>query len=361
MLDIAERIVAFAAGSAIVIGTFLSAVRTFVLPRSSPTILTRVIFLTMRDFFSIFEKRAATYEQRDRILALYAPLSLLVMPPVWLMCMLTGFMGMFWAIGGRSWYEALRISGSSLLTLGFVPLDRLADALLGYSEATLGLILVALLIAYLPSMYSAFQKRETAVTLLEVRAGAPPSAIELFQRFQRLGRMEKLSELWISWEIWFAELEESHTSLPALAFFRSPKPSQSWITAAGTVLDAAALAASTLDIPRDVQADLCIRAGYLALRRICDFFALSYNLQPAPGDPISVTREEFEAACEQLAGAGVPLKLDREQAWRDFSGWRVNYDTPLLLLATTITAPPALWSSDRAPKRRRPPTLKLGK
>jgi len=361
MLDIAERSVAFAAGIAIVIGTFLSAVRTFVLPRSSPTILTRVIFLTMRDLFSIIEKRATTYEQRDRILALYAPLSLLVMPPVWLICVLAGFMGMFWAVGSRSWYQALRISGSSLLTLGFVPLDRLLDVLLGYSEATLGLILVALLIAYLPSMYSAFQRRETAVTLLEVRAGTPPSAIELFQRLHRLSRLEKLSELWSSWEIWFAELEESHTSLPALAFFRSPKPSQSWITAAGTVLDAAALAASTLDIPRDVQGDLCIRAGYLALRRICDFFALPYNPQPTPDDPISVTRAEFDAACEQLAAVGVPLKPDREQSWRDFAGWRVNYDTPLLLLASTITAPPARWSSDRAPKRRRPPTWRIGK
>src|SRR4051812_6400274 len=321
MLDIVERIVAFAAGIAIVIGTFLSAVRTFVLPRSSPTILTRVIFLTVRDLFSIAEKRASSYEQRDRLLALYAPLSLLMMPPVWLICVLVGFMAMFWAVGDRSWYQALRVSGSSLLTLGFVPLDRLADVLLGYTEATLGLILVALLIAYLPSMYSAFQKRETAVTLLEVRAGTPPSAIELFQRFQRLGRLEKLGELWISWEIWFAELEESHTSLPALAFFRSPRPSRSWITAAGTVLDAAALAASALDIPHDVQADLCIRAGYLALQRICDFFALPYNARPAPTDPISVTRAEFDAACAQLAEAGVPLKPDRDQCWRDFAGW----------------------------------------
>ena len=361
MLDIAARIVVFAVGILIVIGTVLSAVQTFVLPRSSSTLLTRAIFLTMRDLFSIFEKRAATYEQRDRILALYAPLSLLVMPPIWLICVLTGFTGMFWAVGSRSWYEALRISGSSLLTLGFVPLERLADVLLGYSEATLGLILVALLIAYLPSMYSAFQKRETAVTLLEVRAGTPPSAIELFQRFQRLGRMEKLGELWLSWEVWFAELEESHTSLPALAFFRSPKPSRSWITAAGTVLDAAALASSTLDIPRDVQADLCLRAGYLALQRICDFFALPYDQHPAPTDPISVTREEFDAACELLVGVGVPLKPDREKAWRDFAGWRVNYDTPLLLLASIVTAPPALWSSDRAAMRRRLPTLKRGK
>lgn len=361
MIYIIARILACAVGFTIVAATFLSAVRTFVLPRSSPTILTRIIFLAVRDLFSLVEKRAATYEQHDRILALYAPLSLLAMPPVWLTCMLFGFTGMFWAAGGRSWYESFRVSGSSLLTLGFVPLDRPADLLLGYSEATLGLIMVALLIAYLPSMYGAFQKREVAVTLLEVRAGAPPSAIELFQRFQRLKRMDKLSELWISWEIWFAELEESHTSLPALAFFRSPKSSQSWLTAAGTVLDAAALAASTLDIPRDVQADLCIRAGYLALRRICDFFGLPYNPTTTPTDPISITREEFDVACQQLATAGVALRLDREQAWRDFSGWRVNYDSPLLLLASTITAPPAPWSSDRAPKRRRPRTLRLGK
>src|SRR5215210_664226 len=109
MLDLAARIGAFVAGVAIVLGTFLSAVRTFVLPRSSPTILTRVIFLTMRDLFSIFEKRATTYRQRDRILALYAPLSLLLMPPVWMICVMIGFMGMFWAVGSRSWYEALRI------------------------------------------------------------------------------------------------------------------------------------------------------------------------------------------------------------------------------------------------------------
>lgn len=360
MLIIA-RILACAAGFTIVAATFLSAVRTFVLPRSSPTLLTRVVFLFMRDLFSLAERRAASYEQRDRILALYAPLSLLTMVPVWLICILIGFIGMFWAAGDRSWYQALRISGSSLLTLGFVPLDRAADVLLGYSEATLGLIMVALLIAYLPSMYGAFQKREVAVTLLEVRAGTPPSAIELFQRFQRLKRMDKLGELWVSWEIWFAELEESHTSLPALAFFRSPRPTRSWITAAGTVLDAAALAASTLDIPRDVQADLCIRAGYLALQRICDFFGLPYSSAAGAADPISITREEFDVACQQLADAGVALKPDREQAWRDFSGWRVNYDTPLLLIASTVSAPRALWSSDRAPKRRRPRTLQLGK
>ena len=208
-------------------------------------------------------------------------------------------------------------------------------------------------------MYSAFQKRETAVTLLEVRAGAPPSAIELFQRFHRLGRMEKLSELWISWEIWFAELEESHTSLGALVFFRSPQPHRSWVTAAGAILDAASLASSALDVPRDAQADLCIRAGFLALRYICDFFRIPYDPNPKPGDPISITREEFDAACKQLADAGIPLKPDRDQAWRDYAGWRVNYDIPLRALAGLTMAPEAPWSSDRAMKLNELPLPRL--
>src|SRR5262245_57494062 len=141
MIDTLLRILAFLVGFAIVAGTVISAIRTFVLPRSAPDMLTRIIFLTVRDLFSLIEKRATTYEQRDRILAIYAPLSLLAMPPTWLICVMIGYSGMFWAVGGHTWYEAFRLSGSSLLTLGFMPLERLPDLALGYSEATLGLIL----------------------------------------------------------------------------------------------------------------------------------------------------------------------------------------------------------------------------
>jgi hypothetical protein len=115
------------------------------------------------------------------------------------------------------------------------------------------------------------------------------------------------------------------------------------------VLDAASLIRSSVDVPADVQADLCIRAGYLALRRIADFFNIPYNPAPSyPDDPISITREEYELACSELAEAGVPLKADRERAWRDFAGWRVNYDSPLLALARLTMAPYAPWSSDRS-------------
>lgn len=183
-----------------------------------------------------------------------------------------------------------------------------------------------------------------------MRAGTPPSAIQLFKRYHRIHGLEKLDSLWITWEAWFVDLEESHTSLGVLAFFRSPQSHRSWITTASAILDAASLATSTIDIPQDPEADVCIRAGFLALRHSADFFRIPYDPNPSPTDPISISKEECEAACDELANAGVPLKLNRDQAWRDFAGWCVNYDTVMLALATLTMAPEAPWSSDRAIK-----------
>jgi hypothetical protein len=229
------------------------------------------------------------------------------------------------------------------------------QTLLAFSEATVGLILIALLIAYLPTIYSAFQRREAAVNLLEVRAGKPPSAVEMIERYHRIHGLDRLDEQWQAWEAWFADIEESHTALAALVFFRSPRPDHSWITAAGAVLDAAALSLSSLDIPYTPEAALCVRAGFIALRRIADVFGIAYTADPHyPEQPISVRRDEFDAVCDRLANAGVPLKTDREQAWSDFAGWRVNYDTVLLALCSITMAPPAAWSSDRAPAFRTP-------
>ena len=91
-----------------------------------------------------------------------------------------------------------------------------------------------------------------------------------------------------------------------------------------------------------------VRAGYLALRHIADFFGVDHDPDPEPTDPISITREEFDEACRELAAAGVPLQDDLDQAWRDFWGWRVNYDTVLVTLSGLFIAPAAPWSSDRS-------------
>ncbi len=285
-------------------------------------------------------------------MAYYSPVSLLLLLPTYLAIILAGYVGVYNAFGVDDWYQAFRLSGSSLLTLGIAQSpDPATDALI-YSEATLGLIMVALLIAYLPTMYSSFSRREAAVTLLEVRAGSPPSAIEMLLRYRRIHGLAQLGEVWGTWETWFAELGETHSSLPALAFFRSPQAEHSWITAAGAVLDAAALVNAVVEVPHDAQADLCIRAGYLALRQIADFFQIEYDRSPDVADPISVSRQEFDAACAQLAEGHVPLRSDRDDAWRAFAGWRVNYDTVLLALAALTMAPYAPWSSDRSLLRR---------
>ena len=349
MLSVIVRVLVFLAGLGLVTYTLISAIRTFVLPRSAPDPLTSAVGMVVRWVFELRLRGAQTYLERDRVLELYAPLSLLSLPPVWLALILVGYMGIYWALGVHSWYEALRDSGSALLTLGFAPVDGVLTTLLMFSEATIGLILVALLIAYLPTMYASFSRRETLVTLLEVRAGSPPAALTMLIRFHLIHGLEHLTDMWEAWEVWFAELSESHTSLPAVVFFRSPQPEHSWITAAGAVLDAAALAQAIVDIPPNPQASLCIRAGYLALRRIADFFSIPYPADPHfPAQPISIGRAEFNAVCNELAYHGVPLKVDRELAWNDFAGWRVNYDTVLLALCTLTTAPQAPWSSDRA-------------
>jgi hypothetical protein len=283
---------------------------------------------------------------------MYAPVSLLAMPVAWMTLVLLGYSGMFWALGVEPWEKALRISGSSLLTLGFDTVIDQPRTILEFSEAMLGMILTALLISYLPTMYSAFSAREAEVAMLVVRAGSPPSAVEMIIRYSRIGGFDRLNDLWTTWERWFTTLDETHTSLPALSFYRSPQADRSWVTAAGTVLDGAALINAAVDLPHDPQADLCIRAGFLALRSICDFFGITYNPAPAATDPISITRGEFEEACDRLAAAGVPLKPDRDSAWKNFSGWRVNYDTVLLSLALLTTAPLTPWISDRSPIRQ---------
>jgi hypothetical protein len=342
------RIVVFVIGLAIVIATLLSALRTLVLSRGSRDTLTSYVFIAVRWFFRARLRWLQTYEERDRLLAYYAPLSLMVLPAVWLSLVLIGFMAMFWATGVPSWEEAFAVSGSSLLTLGFAKGDTLLHTVMAFFEATIGLILIAILIAYLPAMYNAYSLREKRVTLLEVRAGKPPSGVEMLLRYHRNEGLHSMTGSWIMWETWFAELQESHTSLAAIVYFRSPQPDQSWVNAAGAILDAASLSLSMIDIPWDAQAALCIRSGYLALRRIAAFYLVKYNPNPEfPDDPISIRQEEFDEVYDRLVEAGVPLKADRETAWLDYAGWRVNYDIPLVALSTITLAPEAPWTSDR--------------
>lgn len=349
----------FVGGALLVAFTISSAVRMLVVPRSDNVWLTRVVFLNTFKLFQawIHLRRINTYEGRDHALAFFAPVTLLLMPVVWLILVTLGYAAMFWALGFGTPLDAYHLSGSSLLTLGFVSVVTPLEMVLVFSEATIGLGMVALLLAYLPTMYNAFSRREKSVAMLEVRAGSPPSAVEMISRIHRNRGMDYFEEFWPVWEEWFVELGESHTSLSSLIFFRSPESHRSWVTAAGAVLDAASIIESTVNTPPSMPARLCIRAGFIALRQIADFLRFDYDSNPRPTDPISISRDEFDEVYDQLESIGVPLKPDREQCWRDFAGWRVNYDSVLIALARFTMAPYAPWSSDRS----RPLTLRGGR
>jgi hypothetical protein len=338
--------------AALIGGTFLSALRTFVVPRAIPDRLTTTVFVTMRQVFDLLRRSQRSYAAQDRALAFYAPVSLLTLPLVWLSCLLVGYMALYWGLGAPTWRAAFTTSRLSLLYLGIDSAATAPLTLVAFSETVLSLLLAAILVSYLPALYAAFSQREAAVTGLETLAGSPPSPVKLLARFHLITGLDHIDEVWERWLSWFEVVQESHTSLRALVFYRSPQLDRSWVTAAGAVLDTAALVASTLERPRDPQAELCIRGGYLCLQRIARSFAIPYNHNPAPADPISVTREEYEAVYDHLARVGVPLKADREQAWRDFAGWRVNYDAVLVALAVLTLAPEAPWSSDRVPEQR---------
>ena len=346
----------FLAGFFVVIFTLFSAISTFVLPRAARSQLNRVVFGSLRRVFEFFLRFARTYEQKDAIMAYYSPIGVMMLVPVWYLLISLGFAAMYWSLGVGDVLTVFRLSGSSIFTLGFANSEGMLVNALVFLEAMIGLILVALLISYLPTMYAAFSRREQAVSMAEVRAGNPPSASEMLLRYNRIHGLDRLADYWKTWEAWFADVEESHTTLPALVFFRSPRAENSWVTAGGTILDAAAITLSAIDIPYEASAALCMRAGFLCFRRVANYFDIPNPQDPHyPNDPISVTREEFESVLNQLAGAGVPVKSDRDKAWQDFAGWRVNYDRSLLVLCATVMAPRVPWSSDRAPKLKMPP------
>jgi hypothetical protein len=352
-VHVLTEILWFALGIGLLLLVFDSVIRTFVLPRAATPLVTRGVFIVIRGCFNLVARTARTYDGRDTVMSLFGPIGLLTLPAVWSVMILFAYTAMFHALGVRGFERAFEMSGSSLYTLGFVRPPDLPTNVLAFVEAASGLIILGLLIAYLPTIYSAFSRREVLVAQLEVRAGNPPSGVHLLVQSQRMERFHLLDDFWVTWQQWFTELEETHTSLGVLSFFRSPVGHRSWVTASGAVLDGASLRLAAVDMPFDPEAGICVRAGFFALRAVADYYGIQYDPDPHPGDPISITKDEFLQACDELVEAGIPVREDRDAAWFDFTGWRVNYDVPLLSLAGFIMTPYAPWSSDRSFRFRR--------
>lgn len=341
---IALRVLSIVVGVALVVWVLDAAIRNFMLPRGSRVTLTVWIATAVGWVCDRVAPRSGSWSRRDKVLAMRPAMTLLGFQCIWLFLVFAGFAFLLWGVGADDADGAIRDSGSALFTLGFATPGGPAPLALVFAEAVIGLTLLALLVSYLPTIYAAFQRREFMVAKLAVRAGSPSSpwgALEIAHRTDSLQRLDQM--LWSEWENWFIEVGESHTSLPILTLYRSPDPDNHWVSAARTMLDLAALRIALVDSPAPVAAHVTIRSGTIAVRTIADYFRFPYDPDPSPGDPISISREQFDAAADYLEDSGVPIVADRDQAWTDFAGWRVNYDHIVEAAAVRFSAPPNPW------------------
>ncbi|MGZ4691228.1 MAG: hypothetical protein ACXWAY_16515, partial [Acidimicrobiia bacterium] len=230
-METVRDVALFVGGLVLVVVVLDSALRTFVLPRGATVRLTRAVSVLVRRVFDLRLRWARSYEARDRVMALFGPIAMFALVVLWMVMVVGGFTMIFVAVENVSWKAGFLQSGSSLFTLGFEPPIGFWAATLGFAEAAIGLGLLALLIAYLPTIYGTFSRREVLVAQMSVRAGLPPSAENLLIRAHLIGWLENLNDLWAEYQLWFNEVEETHTSLSLLVFLRSPEPNRSWVTA----------------------------------------------------------------------------------------------------------------------------------
>jgi len=329
-------IVQFCLGFLVVGSVLLSAIRTVVLPHAGAVRLTRAVFALSRRLGSAYGRIDPSAHRHHSAMQFSVALALLALPVLWLSLALGGYTLMFQSLGTDSWRDSYDLAGSSLFTLGFAKPDDLIRLTLAFSASGLAIsILALLLVTYLPTIYQAYTARESFLTAFEAMAGDPPHVTEMVIRAHQLVSLDQLRTVWIGWREWFAELRESHTSLPAVAFLGSSRADRNWVATVGTLLDCASMSLGVLDHDDDSFADaaLCVRAGSLALRDIAEYFGIEVDPDPSPRDPISITKERFDVAYDELVAAGVPVH-EREAAWVAWSGWRVNYDAALVGLAS---------------------------
>ena len=352
------RYVGAVLGGAIVLWSSASVLQTLITPGTQVERLYKTVDRGMDHLFHVLGRPFPEYQHRYRLLTFQAPLTLMAVFATWVVSYLVGYSLLLWP-STKHLADAVREAGSSMFTLGFMSSRGGGPTTIDFIAGATGMIIVALQIAYLPTLYTAFNRRETEVTLMAVRGGLPAWGPEILARTRYVIATEELPGFYRQWERWLAELGESHSSYPILLRFRSPDPFASWVLSMLAVLDSAALYWSVSPESAPREARLCLAMGFRALRQIARTLGVPYQEDPRPDQGTALTREEFDQGMARLQDVGFHMDRTPDEAWPHFQGWRVNYEPLAYLLAYKLDAVPAAWSGPRRSGEQPIPTKRV--
>jgi hypothetical protein len=339
--------VAFALGAFLLALAFWDLFETVVVPRPTPGWF-RIGRYVVRGSWVILRalRDGRPGRSYDRVFGLFAPAASVALLVSWLAVLILGYGLVMFALRDElrpvpaDLGSAMYFAATSLLTIGFgdiVAVETPARMII-LTAAIGGLGAVALVVTFLFSLYGSYQRREIHVVMLQAAAGAPPSAVALLETSAHLGLTERLPDLFLEWERWAVEVLDSHIAYPLLCWFRSSHDNLSWISALGTVLDAASLVLTTIDsVPRG-EAKLFKRVGTHLVEDI-------HNLGFRAGGATNLDRSDFDAACQRLVEAGYILSAD-DDVWERFEAARATYAPRLEEMARYLATPAASWLGD---------------
>jgi hypothetical protein len=335
------KIFALIAGVLLILMVLWETFETIVLPRrvTRQFRLTRLFYRTTWKPWTALAKMRKTKKKRDSLLSFYGPLSLLLLLAFWAITLVFGFglihYGLHDKLAGalfaNDFGNALYLSGTTLFTLGLgdilpaSPLGRFITVL----EAGIGFGFLALVIGYLPVLYQAFSRREVTISLLDARAGSPPTAAELLRRQSGVHGIGALTELLADWEKWSADLMESHLSYPVLAYFRSQHDNQSWIASLTAILDVCTLAMVGLEGMCQYQARMTFAIARHALVDLSQVFGAPPEKD---GRPSRLPPELLTELRQAIVDSGFVL-TEGEDATAELNRLRGLYEPFALSLA----------------------------
>lgn len=340
------RIALALVGFVALVSVSINVVRTLLVPRGYISGESKIAYRLVTFVFRIIGRWIKDYQRRDRLLAYEGAGILLAILGTWVVSYLASFT-LLLLPSINSPFGAFREAGGSMLTLGFVSTSSVWATLVDFLAGGVGLVVITIQIAYLPTLYSAYNRRETEVTLLSSRAGEPPWGPELLARSHLSGLIDDLPSFYRVWERWAADVQESHVSYPVLTRFRSPQHSTSWVVALLAVCDSAALYDSVSPNLCPIESRLALRSGFLCFRHLSKNMGNEVDEDPSPNDPVDLRFEDFLYGYRRLAEVGFPLERGAEEAWPHFKGWRVNYEKSANWLAEVLDVVPAEWAGRR--------------